>query len=1018
MRSALRYRLGLDLGSTSLGWALIRLNSSDEPVALIKTGVRIFSDGRNPKDGSSLAVTRRQARQMRRRRDRLLKRKARLMAAMVRLGFMPDDMAQRRTLELLDPYALRRRGLDERLAPHEFGRALFHLNQRRGFKSNRKTDRRDSESGALKEAIRGVREQLALCNCRTVGEWLAARHEARHPVRARLRTTRVLLDNGKARNHRAYDLYVDRRMVEDEFDALWERQRTFDPTLFSDAARDELKDTLLHQRALRPVKPGRCTLIPSEPRAPLALPSTQRFRILQEVNNLRIVKHHDEQPLTREQRALLVAALERGPLTFTRMRKLLNIPGGSTFNLEDAKRDRLKGDDTARVLGHPACFGERWWRFDLDRQDEIVDRLLNEQSEGALVSWLTSYMDLDEIAAELVAAATLPEGYGNLSRQALGLLLPHLETDVRTYSDAVAMAAAAGAPFTHHSHISLAQQTGEILDALPYYGDVLRRHVGFGTNDPADPPEVRFGRIANPTVHIGLNQVRVVVNALIAKYGHPTEVVIEVARELKQSETQRKEAMARQAENQKQNDLWRVELKRAFGMDAKPADLRKMRLWHELNPSDAADRRCPYTGEQIGLTRLFSDEVEIEHILPFSRTLDDSLNNQTVSLRRANRDKGNRTPFEAFGSATSGYDYAAILERAQRMPRDKAKRFATDGMQRWLKDDADFLARALNDTAYLSRIAKEYLQMICPHNRVRAIPGRLTAMLRGKFGLNELLSGTSAKNRDDHRHHAIDAVVVGVTDQGLLQRFASASASARDRQLMRLVDTMPLPWPSFREQTRTSLAAIIVSHRPNHNHEGRLHNDTAYGLLPDGRVVHTVIEEGKRVRKVESLSVIPVASPNAVHRHGLLPDGSPRPYKGYKGDSNFCIEIFVGPKGVWQGEVISTFDANRIARSEGVARLHDKARALNGAPLVMRLCIDDYLAFNVDGKRRLFRIAKVSANGQIFMAEHFEANVDARNRDKANEFAYMSKMPGSLMKAGASRATVSEIGSVRIWPSR
>ena len=83
----LRYRMALDLGSTSLGWALFRLDAQNTPTAIIKAGVRIFSDGRNPKDGSSLAVTRRAARAMRRRRDRLLKRKQRMQDKLIAYGF-------------------------------------------------------------------------------------------------------------------------------------------------------------------------------------------------------------------------------------------------------------------------------------------------------------------------------------------------------------------------------------------------------------------------------------------------------------------------------------------------------------------------------------------------------------------------------------------------------------------------------------------------------------------------------------------------------------------------------------------------------------------------------------------------------------------------------------------------------------------------------------------------------------------------------------------------------------------
>jgi CRISPR-associated endonuclease Csn1 len=198
-------------------------------------------------------------------------------------------------------------------------------------------------------------------------------------------------------------------------------------------------------------------------------------------------------------------------------------------------------------------------------------------------------------------------------------------------------------------------------------------------------------------------------------------------------------------------------------------DMQKMVLWEELS-FDPATRCCPYSGVQISAAMLFSEEVEIEHILPFSKTLDDSLNNKTVSMRHANRFKGNDTPWEAFGKKTvQGFDYAAILQRAELMPRQKRSRFAEDGMERWLKDDKGFLARALNDTKYLSKVAREYLSLICPQD-TRVIPGQMTAMLRGKFGLNHVLGLDGEKNRNDHRHHAVDACVIGVTDQQLCSK--------------------------------------------------------------------------------------------------------------------------------------------------------------------------------------------------------------------------------------------------------
>lgn len=1015
MLRKMRYRLGLDLGSTSIGWCLIRLDANNNPIAIIRMGARIFPDGRNPKDGTSLAVTRRAARQMRRRRDRLLKRKEQMLAALTDLGFFPSDPEERQELVKLDPYVLRKKGLYESLSGAEFARALFHINQRRGFLSNRKTDKKDKESGALKGAIRELREKLQQENCQTLGEWLANRHEKKLSVRARLR--------GRTQKDKAYDFYADRAMAEQEFDTLWHKQSSFNPTLFTDAARDQLKDILLYQRPLKPVKPGRCTLIPEEERAPLALPSTQRFRIYQELNNLRLLaSDRREQPLTLEQRDIVAALLEHGDATFTKMKRALKLPGATEFNLEDIKRDRLKGNATTASLAKPHHFGDRWNEFALAQQDTIVDHLLNEASKSILMAWLQKETSVDEAAAERIADAGLPEGYGNLSRAAIDRVLPKLMEDVVVYSEAVSRAGLGS-----HSALSHAQQTGELMETLPYYGEPLQRHVGFGTGEPGDPPERRFGRIANPTVHIGLNELRKVVNALIKRYGHPCQIVLELAREIKMGRLRKLDIQKEQKARQDLNEKHVSEACSILGLTASNLDKakrrelsQKMQLWVELNSKDIAARRCPYTGEQISIERLLSDEVEIEHILPYSTTLDDSLNNKTVAMRRANRDKGNQTPYEAFGERTIlGYNYEAIVERAALMPKEKAKRFAPDGYQRWLKEDKDFLARALNDTAYFSRIAKEYMTLICPENQVWVIPGRMTAMLRGKFGLNQLLSGSEKKNRNDHRHHALDAAVIGITDRSLLQRLATASAIARTKQLDRLVEEMPLPWSTYRRQVERALNSIVISHKPDHGYQGAMHEATAWGLREDGNVSRHVRPDdgGPRIRETKHQKVIPIASTNNHGRHGVDKDCHSKAYKGYIGGSNYCIEIYKDINNKWNGKVVSTFDAyqviRRLGETEGLKELRNAARSLCGNPLVMRLMIDDLVRLEHNDILRTMRVVKISGNGQIFFADHNEANASERSNSKDDAFSYISKYAGSLQKSKGRRVFVSEIGGLR-----
>ncbi|SHE59690.1 CRISPR-associated endonuclease, Csn1 family [Lampropedia hyalina DSM 16112] len=1034
--SKLHYRLALDLGPTSLGWAVVRLTGEipPVPVELIKTGVRIFGDGRRPKDKASLAVTRREARSMRRRRDRFLKRKARMMHTLVQHGFFPQDPKQLRELETLNPYELRARGLEQALQPGEFARALFHINQRRGFKSNRKTDSRDSDSGLLKTAIQTLRETLAQEQVRTVGEWLYKRYCAHQTVRARYRENSIIGSEGSKKTEKSYDLYIDRAMVEEEFDTLWSKQAQLNPALFTEQARSDLKYCLLYQRPLKPVRPGRCVFLPDEERAPLALPSQQRFRIYQEVNHLRVLEEglREGEPLARARRDALVQALERGNQSFASgIPKLLGLPGGTQFNLADVKRKELKGNATSMVLGKPRYFGEAWFHFDAQQQDQIVMQLCTEENESVLIRWLMENTAITQERALAIADVRLPDGYGSLSAKALARILPELEREVQTYDKA---ARAAG---FHHSRLGgneaipgrtfawerVEPSTGEIntfhiFHALPYYGEFLQRHVGFA--DPKasadDLPEKRFGRIANPTVHIGLNQIRVVVNALLKRYGHPAEVVVEVARDLKQNKQQRDEQQKQQAHNQKRNERLRQQI--ATVLQTAPeqvrfGDIQKMILWEELS-KNPAQRCCPYSGIPISPTMLLSDQVETEHILPFSKTLDDSLNNKTVAMRHANRIKGNRTPWEArHDFAAQGWSREGLEERSSLIEgRNKRYRFGEAAMQLWDKEGKGFLARALNDTRHLSRVAREYMELVCPQ-ATRVIPGQMTALLRAKFGLNDILGLHGEKNRNDHRHHAVDACVIAVTDQALLQRFANASQRTEEKGLNRLVEKMPDPWPLYRNQVKFAIEHTWVSHKPDHAYQGAMHDDTAYGLQPNGRVRTHKHVDGRRVLEEKPLKVIEISDARAHERHGTQPDGSPRPYKGYKGNSNYCIEIVHNEKGKWQGEVISTFEAYQIVRQWGEKRLRHPRLSISEKPLIMRLMIGDMVRIQESEWLRTLRVVSINSAGNLTLAEHHEANTDARNRDSSNAWRYTNKVAGSLQKSRGRKITISPDGQVR-----
>lgn len=1021
----MRYRLGLDLGANSIGWAVLRLDDAGSPAGIVRLGSRIFSDGRNPKDKTSLALARRVARQARRRRDRYLRRRDRLLQTLVDLGLMPADAQQRRDLKSLDPYELRARGLDRPLSPFELGRAIYHLNQRRGFLSNRKTDRGQAdERGAIKTAIKRTREQMVESGARTYGEWLWQRKSQGAPVRAR--RTGV---GAKAQ----YVLYAQRDLMREELATLWEAQARFHPDLLTHPGHDRIEDVVFYQRRLRPIKPGRCTFEPQEERAPIAHPLFQRFRILQELNHLRVRSGRlDERALTLEERRLAQEQLLRKrSVTFDGLRRLLRLPKESTFSLEEAGRKDLKGDQTAASLAKAAHFGDAWYGYPLERQAEIVDRLLSIESEVEVANWLQNAFGFDAERAEAIADAPLPDGYGRLGRTALSRIVPALDADVVTYDVACQQ--------TGYNHSDL--RTAQVSE-LPYYGRTLERHVGFGTGVPEDHDELRFGRISNPSVHIALNQTRKLVNALIEKYGHPSQVAIEVARELKQSLAEKKRIDEENRRNREKNERIDQELAK-LGLPANGENRLRWRLWEELNPADPLSRRCIYSGTPISRSMLFDGSVDIDHILPFSRTLDDSQANKIVCVTAANRDKGDRTPFEAFGHSP---EWPAIEERVASLALAKRRRFAQDGLQEFLRDQ-DFLARHLNDTRYISRLAREYLEAVCPGG-VWVIPGRLTAMLRGKWGLNSILSDSGRKERIDQRHHALDALVVGLTDRAILQRFSQASARAQQRHTGRLLDEMPEPWPQFFAGAREAARRVVVSYRPDHSPAGALHNDTAFGLsdAQNGKGLFSAVRRvditsfdkaadfdavrdpllGAALRAATAgkggkdfkaaLQTFTWGNPPKPVRHvrvaedlQLIPisDGDGRAYKGYKGDSNYCIEFYLEDSGAWKALTVSTFEANQ----RGFIAHRDRAQ--NGARLVMRLCKDDLVAIEEGAGRRIMRVVKFS-NGSVVLAEHHEGgNLKERDANREDSFKYLSKGARGLQALKARRVFVDVLGYVK-----
>ena len=871
----LRYALGLDLGSTSVGWAVLELNGKGEPIAIVKAGVRLFDmmGGTSPDEytagrDESPAEARRNARMMRRQHQRRAKRRQRILQHLQQFGLLPQgniveleqrgqyfadldaqlredwfrshptDWQWRRDPDLLQifPYKLRGAGITEKLDPHSFGRALYHLSQRRGFQSNRKDEaalqamdeadakkgnlsEEEKELGVVKANIHLLEENMCAAGATTVGQYLANLKPSQTRIRGR---------------------YTSRAMIRSEFDLLWERQRRLYqqdspdcryPERLREGAQNTLAKSNFFQRPLKSQKGsvGRCSLEPGERRASWACPEAQEFRLLQKLNDLAWVDAelawHKIADTPAHWNVLYTALMRTASLKFSEMRKLLQLPRGSRFNFEGEKDDRIVGN---RINSRMAdAFGDAWFSFPLEKQKDILHDIVSIQKTEILKKRGTTVWGLDEKSARRFVRGLMDEGYCDLSRKALNALLPDMRQG---------------------------KQYGVLRPALyPLFSE--------GEAMPELPPVLKvLDTLRNPAVVRCLAEMRKVVNSLVREFGKPAYVRIELARDMKNSREQRKKISGQQAKQEKLRSRARKKLEDMHISNPRRDAIEKLLLAEECG------WRCPYTGEVFGWDELFGShpKVDVEHILPYSRTFDNGFMNKTLCYSQYNREKGNKIPFEAAGGDTE--EYARMLERvkafhspeslgrsqlsldknsfadSQKLRNAKLERFMAQDLEKY----AGFIDRQLNDTRHASRVALEYMGFLYGGDAKKYVQvgrGGVTAQLRGIWRLNEILGDGGEKSRNDHRHHAVDAIAIACTSHKLmegLQRLAAAQEQEAAGARLRLRGKLAPPWERFLDDARNAVYGIVPSWNISRRVRGPLHKETNYAERTrlDGKTVY------------------------------------------------------------------------------------------------------------------------------------------------------------------------------------
>ena len=745
----------------------------------------------------------------------------------------------------------------------------------------------------------------------------------------------------------------------DEFERLWTTQAQYHKEL-TDELKNEVRDTVIfYQRRLKSQKglisfcefeshdvkmtvDNKEKVITIGPRVcPKSSPLFQQFRIWQNLNNLTI----NDNSITIDQKLCLAEELEyKSELKPAEVFRRLG------FNARTSRMnfEKLEGDRTMSAIleayrkiilasGHGdfdfsklssaeikntlseifECLG---WNTDIiGIESNVAPSDIESQPYYMLWHMLYSYegdnsksgndklsqkitekYGMEKEYADVVANVTFEPDYGNLSSKAIKKILPFLKQGY-VYSDACAMAG------YRHSASSLTREEIESrtlkskLDSLPK------------------------NSLRNPVVEKILNQMINVVNSIIDEYGRPDEIRVEMARELKKSQKERESATSSIRLSKKENDEICSILKEQYGF-ANPSrnDIIRYKLYCELAENGY---RTLYSNTKINQDDIFSKKYDIEHIIPQSRFFDDSFSNKTLELRDINIEKGNKTAFD-YVSEKWPERLDDYKERIKALASSSAISRTKMNHLLWKESDIpdDFLQRDLRDSQYIAKKATEMLSEVV--KSVVTTTGSVTARLRedwqlvnvmqelnwdkynrlGRAHVVERHEGHEVRQiddwtkRNDHRHHAMDALTIAFTKRAFVQYLNNLNAripkdewhgsvdltcynlrdipqSQRTDAVMAIEYNMlrrdskgrmrflpPMPLDEFRAEAMQHLDGILVSmkaknkvatrnvniskakgkdhHKIQLTPRGRLHEETIYGM--SHQYVQSIIKIGTK----------------------------------------------------------------------------------------------------------------------------------------------------------------------------
>lgn len=692
--------IGLDLGTNSIGWAIVCRND-DLSYSLLDKGVNIFQAGvAYDKSGEKPAVQERTAaRASRRLYSRRRLRKIQLLKILVAQRMCPyisdeelnnwkfhkkypvsdDFMFWQKTDETTgkNPYHDRYRCLTEALDlncqadRYSLGRALYHIAQRRGFLSNRKESTRESD-GAVVTGIQDITKDIKNAGCEYLGEYFYKIYGSGQKIRTRY-TSRI-------------------EHYKKEFDAICAKQS------LDESLKEQLEKAIFYQRPLKSQKGlvGKCTFEKNKSRCPISHPRYEEFRMLAFINNIRVKTYSDNSSRRLSDREVekiipLFYRKSKSQFDFEDIAKTL-AGKGNYSNIKDKEEKPYRFNYTmyTSVQGAPvtsgliSIFGENWVDGICERYmlgdgktkeqitNDVWHAMFSFDDDEILRAWTIRNLGLSEKEADNFCKINIPQGYASLSLCAINKILPYLRLGYR-YDEAVIMANLPAVTGHDIGSEDLKEIQENILTIIEDHAgnpienkhsiqhsveEYLRgcRNVDSKHLDKLYHPSMielyphvspengiyrlgspRVSAIRNPMAMRSLFRLRKLLNELLLSGKIDEKTIVQIEFARGLNDSNMRKAIEDyQREQKKKRDEARSKIQEHFGAQYEPSEDEILKYILW----EEQKHRCPYTGDEIGIDDFIgaNPKYDIEHTIPRSLGGDNSQMNLTLCESRYNRE--------------------------------------------------------------------------------------------------------------------------------------------------------------------------------------------------------------------------------------------------------------------------------------------------------------------------------------------------------------------------------------------